>query len=95
MALDSRKSFEAFCMLSKTHNRVSKLAVLGALAVCLMLAFSTFAQQAVAIVLRDYVIEDAVPSLNRTLRYSQDATILGQGVSAGSCLNDFLSYQYH
>lgn len=79
----------------KTYDRTSKLAVLGALAVCLMLAFSTFAQQAVAIVLRDYVIEGAAPALPRTLTYSQNATILGQQAQAGQYLIEGCSFQYH
>ena len=45
--------------------------MLGALAVILMLAFSTFAQQAVALVLRPYVVNDLVPPLSRTERYNQ------------------------
>ena len=48
-----------------------------------MLAFSTFAQQSVAIVLRQYTVDDLAPSLNRTERYAQidGTTLLGQGLS--------------
>lgn len=76
------------CTLSYANIFLSKLAVLGALAVILMLAFSTFAQQAVAIVLREYVVEGISPALNRTERYTQldGTTLLGQGVSAGRSL---------
>ena len=57
-----------------------------------MLAFSTFAQQAVAVVLREYVEEGVRPALNRTERYAQleGTTLLGQGSNAGQYFEDSL-----
>ena len=63
----------------------SKLAVLGALVVILMLAFSTFAQQAVAVVLRQYTEEGVTPGVSRTERYQllDGTTTLAQGILPG------------
>lgn len=62
----------------------SKLAGFGALAIILVLAFSTFAQQSVAVVLRQYIVKDSSPGLPRTERYEQTdgTTLLGQGFSS-------------
>jgi hypothetical protein len=61
-----------------TFNTIySRLAALGALAVILMLGFSTFVQQTVAIVLKQHVLLDANPSIPRTTVYEQkDRTTL-------------------